>query len=77
MGQNVMPSSSFIHPWGILKGSGIFLSPIFSMAKYLVFKSNSTSTAVLIGLTPFSLVANTLYTSLFFLPLTFKPQILR
>ena len=37
MGQNFMPSSSFIHQWGILKGSGIFLSSIFSLAKYSVF----------------------------------------
>ena len=59
MGQNFMPSFSFIHPRGILKGSGIFLSLIFSLGKYSVFKSASTSTAVLIGLTPFSLATNT------------------
>ena len=63
MGQNFMPSSSLIYPWGILKGSDIFLSLIFSLAKYWVFKSVSTSATVLIGLTPLSLAENTLATS--------------
>ena len=54
MAQNFIPSSSFIYLWRILKESGIFLSSIFSLAKHPVFKSASTSTAVLIGLTPFS-----------------------
>ena len=76
MGQNFMASSLFIHPWGILKGSGKFLSSIFSMDKYSVFKSASAFTAVLIGLTSFWLAANTLATSSIFLPLTFKPRIL-
>ena len=63
MGQNFMSLSSFLHTWGNLKGNSIFLSPIFSLTKYSVFKSALSSTAVLIGLTPFSLPANTLTTS--------------
>ena len=57
--------SSLCYQDEILKTSGIFLSPIFSLVKNLVSKSASTSTAVLIGLKPFSFVANTLATSSF------------
>ena len=53
------------------KWSGIFLSSIFNMAKYSVFKQISTSTAVLIGLTPFPLHADSLATSLLFFSLDF------
>ena len=60
-----MFSSSIIHPCEILKGSGILLAPNFSLAKYSVLKLASTSTAVLISLTPFSFAANTLATSSF------------